>query len=203
VSPMRFIVLSAVLLGCRPTPTPASPLAHAWNGQASEVAGATQVALSDSVALATTPVALPPEAVTELRSISPTVGLEDSVRALFRAPFGQGDTGYVLCLPAPEGPYLVLTMHRSAEGRWEPPITLAQSYSDAGYTFEARSWLLDLNGDGYFEIVSRWHSSEVDPDHETQPPVVRDSLSVLRVTNGLIRITPAPAGDSLWQRFPL
>jgi len=195
------MVLST-LLSCTPPPVPVSPLAQSWNRQASGVSSGVQV-LSDSLAAAATPIALPATVLPELRGMHPMVGLEDSTRALFRAPMGPGSTGYILRLPSTEGPYLALTVYREAEGSWARPLIIAQSYGDAGFSWEGRSWLVDLNDDGYFEIVSRWHTSDFDPEREGQPPMVTDSLAVLRLERGHMQVSPAGPGDPLWERFRL
>lgn len=200
---LRPLLVCGVILGCAPAPSPVSPLALTLNRQAGAVATGAEIVLSDSVAAAASPVSLPADVVPELRTMHPQVGLEDSIRALFRAPFGRSAIGYILRLPSTEGPYLALTVYRATDGHWTAPIMLAQVYGDPGFSRQGRSWLLDLDGDGYFEIVSRWQTSDFDTEREDEPPIVTDSLAVLRLEEGQLRATPAGAGDALWMRFCL
>ena len=190
------------LRACAVPGQPTSPLATAWSRDAMLLGPAEEVLITDSVAAAARAVALPSAAIPELRSLNPTVGLEDSTRALYRVTLAEGATGYVIRIPSTEGPYPALAV-QYASGRWERPVMLAQAYGDAGFSWIGRSWLLDLDRDGAVEVVSRWRISDTDLDAPGQPTVTTDSLAVMRVEGESLRVRVVPPGDALRERFRL
>jgi hypothetical protein len=199
---IAVLLLVLVATSCLSAPR-LSPLAKAWNAQAMPVSRESPTLLADSLAEGTQGAPLPLGAVTEFRTIDPTVGREDSVRALYRFRLTPSVTGYVIRFPSTEGPYLALVSYHRSSGVWSRPILLAQTFGDAGYFWEGRSWLVDLNGDGYTEVVSRWHSTDYDLDNDTLPPRITDSMAVIQDSAGSLSIHPIPADDPLWSRFAL
>jgi hypothetical protein len=193
---IRLLLTSLILTACAGH-GPSSPLARQWDGQARLLQAPAALILTDSLAVAAAPVSLSANAVPEIRTVSPTVGLEDSTRALVRFPLSSDATGYVVRLPSTEGPWLALVVHQPQLRQWSAPVPLAQAYGDAGYSWRGESWLVDLDHDGCFEVVSRWESTEYDLERDSLAPMIRDSLAVMAWRAGHLDVQPVPPGVGL------
>jgi hypothetical protein len=181
-----------------------SPLARAWGTQAQPIARVMSpvhlaVALTESLP----PLPLPAAAVPELRTIYPTVGLEDSLRALYRVRLSPTLIGYVVQVSTTEGPSIQLVVHNTLRQQWTGPITLAVEFGDAGFTLRSEAWIGGLFGDGRVGVARRWATTDWDLENDSLPPTRTDSLAIALPCSDSLRFQAAAPGDSLWQRFLL
>jgi hypothetical protein len=94
---LSFALLTPAALRAQAT----SPLAKAWDAQAARISAyPAPLHLTVGTVDTLSPRPLPPSAVHELRTIYPTVGLEDSLRALYRVRLSPTLIGYIILTPS-------------------------------------------------------------------------------------------------------
>jgi hypothetical protein len=73
-----------------------------------------------------------------------------------RVLIGPGLVGYLLVVPGMYDPNVVdLWVFDVLHDRWLPPIELADAWGDAGEWHYMEAWLIDLDRDGYRDVVKR------------------------------------------------
>ena len=87
--------------------------------------------------------------------------------------------GYVLRVPGEYGVATEIWTYDLAECVWDRRPVVSNEGGDGGYLYRWDGWLVDLNGDGYRDLVQRrkgW-STESEQDQPT-PSLVRDQIIV-------------------------
>jgi len=101
--------------------------------------------------------------------------------ATYRLSIGHARIGYLLRVPGMyDATAIDLWVYDARRERFAAPIRLAEEYGDGGYYTRLAGWLVDLNGDGQLDLVTRRYRSEAD---------TRDGGRLLWET------------DSLWVQF--
>ena len=73
-----------------------------------------------------------------------------------RFQLGPNLVGYLLRVPGMYSSTVVdLWTYDQKAGTWLKPVAVAESWGDADDWYELQSWLVDINGDGYHDIIKR------------------------------------------------
>ena len=101
-----------------------------------------------------------------------------SVFLLGRAQLGGNRTVYALRVPGMYDPDRVDLYVLDDEGqRLGEPVEAAEAWGDAGESVWVRSWLLDLNHDGYLDVIRHTCATADDIENDSTPTKVEsDSL---------------------------
>jgi hypothetical protein len=178
-----------------------SLLARLWDAQAIVIrSGQPPVHLRAPLLVGLAPIPLPAAALVELRTVYPQVGLEDSVRALYRVRFTPRLIGYVLSVSYATGPVAELALYRPPQGQWLRPIPLALYYSDAGYTSRAEAWIGSVGRRG-LAVVRRWAVADQEPGVDSAPLFRTDSLVIGEPVSDSLAFRSPPATDPAWQVY--
>jgi len=96
----------------------------------------------------------------------PELGLERPELELWatdRLTIAPGRIGYLLRVPGMYDPTAIdLWVYDARRERFAAPIRMAEEWGDAGYSTELVGWLVDLNGDGHPDLVTRRYRSRAD-----------------------------------------
>jgi len=93
---------------------------------------------------------------------------------------GRGIVAYIVREPGMyESSVLALYYFNSKTHRLEKQLDLADHWGDDGYTYEKDSWFIDVDGDGYLDIVSKELKHSIDLERMDDPPVIQRKVSVL------------------------
>ena len=82
-----------------------------------------------------------------------------------------------------------------------PPVTIAESWGDAGEIFRMRSWIFDVDGDGNKDVVRHTCQTYQEPGEDTATVQVEHDDLDLILWEGDHFAAPRPAPDSLRARY--
>jgi hypothetical protein len=103
----------------------------------------------------------------------------DELSTLFQVALGHGRTGFVLRVPSQYSSTAAdLWVYDRDRRAWERPVHLADAFGDGAWEFSEDGWIVDVDGDGYRDVVRRRRDAWV--DEGTDAPGHSDSLWVSR-----------------------
>jgi hypothetical protein len=116
---------------------------------------------------------------------------------------GGDRTVYALRVPGMYDPDRVdLYVFDRGGRRLGEPLEAAEAWGDAGERVWVRSWLVDVNHDGYLDVIRRTCVTESDLENDSTPPTVEaDSLVAILWRHDAFAPPKVVQDSSLVQRF--
>ncbi len=116
-----------------------------------------------------------------------SVGLEVSAEpfesieyfGVIKMQLGKDAFAYILREPGRYVPSVMgLYFYDTKSGVLKRQLELADEWGDAGYIYEKDSWLVDVDGDGYLDVVSKELQYDEDIEDHIKPTTIQRTVSI-------------------------
>jgi hypothetical protein len=128
-----------------------------------------------------------------LPSFAKSMGLEVSVEpfesieyfGVMKVQLGKDAFAYILREPGRYVPSVMgLYFYDNKTGVLKRQLELADEWGDAGYIYEKDSWLVDVDGDGYLDVVRKELQYDEDIEDHIKPTTIQKTVSIYLYRRG-------------------